>query len=256
MRVATYSCADISHVSAFPLPELDLKGRGNRPPLPHIRRERTFNEPDDLKVRTGFLIAACCKRSNANRIEHLPPVVLSRSPIEKTLENPVAVNHRFGKSLPCSLSLAETLLNDRGLVADHANSCRTALSFQRGDEFSEKRIKTPLGVEHVHDGESMRLVLFHKPLQAFVCMGNQLLLNFSSFKSLHPEPREFTAFEACEAEVLCSRSNGERPDRGNRQHESVVDRRIGEATASVRNPTFARFVRATLTSSSRLRTGA
>src|SRR5437667_4559730 len=103
MRVATYSCADIRHSSAFPLPELDLKGRGNGPPLPHIRRERTFNEPDDLRVLAGFLITACCKGSNANRIEHLPPVVLGRFPIEKTLENPVAVDHGFGKSLPSSL---------------------------------------------------------------------------------------------------------------------------------------------------------
>lgn len=55
---------------------IDHKGRRNRPPLPNIRRERTFNEPDDLRVLAGFLGTNCHESSNANRIEHLPPIVL------------------------------------------------------------------------------------------------------------------------------------------------------------------------------------
>src|SRR6266850_1720982 len=127
MRVVTYSCADISHSSTFPLPELDLKGRGNRPPLPHIRRERTFNEPVGSRSLAGLLITARGKSTNANRIEHLPPVVPGRLPIEKTLENPVAVDHGLCKPLPCSLSLAQALLNDCRLVPDHMNSCRPSM---------------------------------------------------------------------------------------------------------------------------------
>src|SRR6266850_4846489 len=103
----------------------------------------------------------------------------------------------------------------------------------------------------------MWLVLCYKPLQAVVHLGYQFLLSFSSFKSLHTELCEFTVLEGCEAEVFCSRSNGEDSDRGDRQHKRVLGRRgMGEATAAERKPTFARFVRATHTSSSRLRMGA
>src|SRR6266850_5386233 len=151
MRVVTYSCADISHSSTFPLPELDLKGRGNRPPLPRIRRERTFNEPVDSRSLAGLLITARGKSTNANRIEHLPPVMLGRSPIEKTLENPVAVNHGLCKPLPSSLSLAQTLFHECRLVPDYTNSCRTAMTVHCGNEFSKKWTQTPLGVEHIHD---------------------------------------------------------------------------------------------------------
>src|SRR6266850_480906 len=173
MRVVTYSCADISHSSTFPLPELDLKGRGNRPPLPHIRRERTFNEPVGSRSLAGLLITARGKSTNANRIEHLPPVVPGRLPIEKTLENPVAVDHGLCKPLPCSLSLAQALLNDCRLVPDHMNSCRPAMMVHGGNEFSEKWTQTPLGVKHIHDGEDMWLVLCYKPLQAVVHLGYQ-----------------------------------------------------------------------------------
>lgn len=127
------------------------------------------------------------------------------------MENPVAVDHRLSKSLPCSLPFAETLLNECRLVLDHMNSCHMAMMFHAGNEFSEKWTQTPLGVIHVHDGEGIWSMRFYELLQAFVYPGYEFLLGLSSFKSLYPELCEFTAFEACEAEVSCSRSNGEGP---------------------------------------------